>query len=87
MGTESSQLPLGLCSSWDELWRGDGDGDWGRDTENTGTRIKSGLLSSSLDYTDGAVEADPPGLSVLGPDASASFKRQVEGGQTLVQVC
>lgn len=35
---------------------------------------------------DGAAEADPPGLSALGRDASASFK-QGRGGQTLVQVC
>lgn len=29
--------------------------------------------------TDGAVEADPPGLIVLGPDASASIKQTSAG--------
>lgn len=53
LGTESSQLPLGLSSSWDTLWHGDGDqgrGEGHREHCVT-TWIKSRLLSSFLTLT------------------------------------
>lgn len=59
LGTESSQLPLGLSSSWDTLWHGDGDqgrGEGHREHCVTDLdKVKITELISHINITDGNI--------------------------------